>query len=209
MAEIRSRQVGGAELAGLLRGEQPYLSDARIVAPSRMEDAVSATVVIYERGTKFVEHSRAAFTKKDKTIEPAVRAFGLVGKITVGGHTFDSLERMEGFVNLKAGEYPMSAMVNDGNGLGTCINPWLGARDSDADVRNLLVHAAPHAYNLKGCIAPGRLTATGSELTGSSDAITTIWEQCGGGTDRKKKIVVTLRVVGNMPLRGNCTKYPG
>jgi hypothetical protein len=169
---------------------------------------VSASVIIYERGNKYVEH-RKPEEKKDGKTEPAFTAYGLVGKLTVGGQTFDTLERMEGFVNLSPGVYPMSSMYDSGGDLGTVVNPWLGKHDKDPDKVNLLIHHATCAYNLKGCIAPGKLSASGAELTGSTKAMSTIWEQCGGSTDRKKGIIITLRVVGVMPARQTCARFAG
>lgn len=169
---------------------------------------MSAALIIYERGNKFVGHRHGDLVHHNGKKEAAGTAYGLVGKLTVGGQTFDALERMQDYVNLAEGIYPMSSMYSMAS-LGTVVNPWLGKHDKDADKINLLIHGATYAYNLQGCIAPGKMESAGACLNESSQAITKIWEQCGGSKDRKKSIVVTLRVIGKMPPMSQCTRFAG
>ena len=60
--------------------------------------------------------------------------------------------------------------------------------------------------HFEGCIGPGFLEA--GKLTYSEECMEIIWDQCGG-KDRKKSIIVTLRVEGEMPDIKNCRKYAG
>jgi hypothetical protein len=191
-----------------LRGEQPYLPAARILPASLQEDIMSAALIIYQRGTQYVGHPHGDLEHSNGTKEKAGTAYGLVGKLSVGGHSFDTLERMEDYINLPEDIYPMSSMYSV-KGLGTVVNPWMGDLDGVKGFKNLLIHSAPYVYNLQGCIAPGKLVAPGASLTESSQAITKIWELCGGGQDRSKKIVVTLRVIGKMRPRSKYTKFSG
>lgn len=169
---------------------------------------MSAALIVYERGNQYVGHPHGKLVHSNGTEEKPGTAYGLIGKLSVGGHTYDTVERMEGYTNLPEDIYPMSSMYHL-EGRGTVVNPWMGKNDSAPKFKNLLIHSASHVYNLLGCIAPGKLAPTGSSLTESPEAIAKIWELCGGGKDRSKKIVVTLRVVGQMRDRGSYTKFSG
>ena len=170
---------------------------------------MSATVIEYERGDRYVEHTYKAEVESlvngvKTKIKKDATARGLVGTLWVGAYAFDTLERMEGFVHLKPGDYAMSSMYDEaftGGTHGLVVNPWLGkAAENNKQLRNILIHSGERANNFEGCIGPGFLTDDGALLKNSKESMELIWEQCGGPKNRKdKNVVVTLRVLGEMP----------
>jgi hypothetical protein len=169
---------------------------------------MAATVIIYERGDTYVENSYDAVTKdaKGKEVKSKKTAHGLVGKLTVGGNEFDTLERMDGYVKLAAGEYPMSSMYVDTK-RGKVVNPWLGAAlEKNPQYRNILIHAGQVPSHFEGCIGVGVLL--NGELSDSPASMEKVWELCGG-TVSKGDPIVTVRVVGEMPDIADCTKVGG
>jgi hypothetical protein len=178
-----------------------------------MEWAMAATVIRYERGDEYVENVYPHVTKDPKSgkeIKTDKTAHGLVGTLWVGGYAFDTLERMDGYVCLKPGEYTMSSMYDEAHTGGThgiVVNPWLGkTAEGNKQLRNILIHKGSVPSHFEGCIGPGFLEA--NQLTYSRESMEIIWEQCGG-RDRKKSIIVTLRVEGEMPALSACRKYAG
>jgi len=174
---------------------------------------MAATVIRYERGDEYVENVYNAVTKDPKSgkeIKTAKTAHGLVGTLWVGGYAFDTLERMDGYVHLKPGEYTMSSMYDEaetGGTHGLVVNPWLGkTAEGNKQLRNILIHKGSVPSHFEGCIGPGFLEA--NQLTYSKESMEIIWDQCGG-KDRKKSIIVTLRVSGEMPALTSCRKYAG
>lgn len=174
---------------------------------------MAATVIRYERGDEYVENVYNAVTKDPKSgkeIKTAKTAHGLVGTLWVGGYAFDTLERMDGYVHLKPGEYTMSSMYDEaetGGTHGLVVNPWLGkTAEVNKQLRNILIHKGSVPSHFEGCIGPGFLEA--NQLTYSKELMEIIWDQCGG-KDRKKSIIVTLRVSGEMPALTSCRKYAG
>lgn len=174
---------------------------------------MAATVIRYERGDEYVENLYTDVYKDPKTgkqIKTDRTAHGLVGTLWVGGYAFDTLERMDGYVHMKPGDYPMSSMYDEAHTGGThgiVVNPWLGkTAEKNGQLRNILIHKGTVPSHFEGCIGPGFLEA--NKLTYSRESMEIIWEQCGG-KDRKKSIVVTLRVEGEMPDFKNCRKYAG
>jgi len=108
---------------------------------------MAATVIRYERGDEYVENVYNAVTKDPKSgkeIKTAKTAHGLVGTLWVGGYAFDTLERMDGYVHLKPGEYTMSSMYDEaetGGTHGLVVNPWLGkTAEGNKQLRNILIH---------------------------------------------------------------------
>ena len=174
---------------------------------------MAATVIRYERGDEYVENVYTEVNKDPKSgteIKTDKTAHGLVGKLYVGAYTFDTLERMDGYVCMKPGEYRMSSMYDEnhtGGSHGIVVNPWLGKKsEANAQLRNILIHSGAVPSNFEGCVGPGTLST--NQLTDSPKAMLQIWEQCGG-KDRKKSIIVVLRVEGEMPDIKNCRKYAG
>ncbi|MGE0422216.1 MAG: hypothetical protein AB7O88_08125 [Reyranellaceae bacterium] len=174
---------------------------------------MAATMIRYERGDEYVENIYTDVTKDPKTgkqLKTDKTAHGLVGTLWVGGYAFDTLERMDGYVHMDPGVYAMSSMYDEAHTGGThglVVNPWLGkAAEGDKQRRNILIHRGSLPSHFEGCIGPGFLEA--NRLTYSKEAMEILWDQCGG-KDRKKSIVVTLRVEGAMPALRNCRKYAG
>jgi hypothetical protein len=172
---------------------------------------MAATVIRYERGDEYVENvytDKQDDPKTGKTISTAKTAHGLVGTLRVGAYTFTTLERMDGYVHMKPGEYQMSSMYDENHTGGThgiVVNPWLGkTAEANPKMRNILIHSGAVPSHFEGCIGPGILV--NNELKYSPEAMALIWEQCGG-KDRKKSIIVTLRVEGEMPDFKDCRKY--
>ena len=172
----------------------------------------AATVIRYERGNEYVEnvYTHVGKDKDGKEFKTAKKAHGLVGTLWVGGYAFDTLERMDGYVHMKPGDYAMSSMYDEdqtGGTHGIVVNPWLGkTSEANAQLRNILVHKGAKPSDFEGCIGPGFLE--NDRLTYSKQAMEIIWEQCGG-RDRSKSIIVTLRVSGEMPALKDCRKYAG
>lgn len=171
----------------------------------------AATVIRYERGDEYVENIYTHVTKdKNGTaIETKKTAHGLVGTLWVGGYAFDTIERMDGYVHMKPGKYMMSTMYDEaetGGTHGIVVNPWLRKAEGNAQMRNILVHKGSVPSHFEGCIGPGFLEA--NKLTYSKESMEIIWDQCGG-KDRKKSIIVTFSVTGEMPDIKNCKKYAG
>ncbi|MCA8906556.1 MAG: hypothetical protein KDA49_01000 [Rhodospirillaceae bacterium] len=155
---------------------------------------MTTAVIDYTRGSQYVENN-----SNDGT------AHGLVGKLTIRGNTFDTIERMDGYVALDGGrDYPNSVMYWHKRLGCYVVNPWHQKRNKDGDIAEILIHRAEVPSHLKGCIGPGVLS--GSRMTKSTEAMATIWKQAGGA-DGVDKVVVTLRVNGNMKQLSECTKY--
>jgi hypothetical protein len=169
---------------------------------------MAATVILYERGDTYVENVYDAVTKdKDGTeVKSKKTAHGLVGKLAVGGNEFDTLERMDGYVKLAPGDYPMSSMYVDAK-RGKVVNPWLGtALENDPQYRNILIHAGQVPSHFEGCIGVGVLL--NGQLGDSPASMEKIWTLCGG-TVGKGEPIVTVRVVGEMPDITDCKKEGG
>ena len=78
----------------------------------------TSTIVTYTRGTTYIEN---AYTDDGKT----ATAHALVGTLVVHGQSFDAVERMDGYVKMKAGTWANSSMYVDAK-RGKVLNPWLG-----------------------------------------------------------------------------------
>ncbi len=156
----------------------------------------TSTTVTYTRGTTYIEN---AYTDDGK----ACTAHGLVGTVSVHGQTYDAIERMDGYVKMKAGTYPNSSMYVDAK-RGKVLNPWLGpTSEANRQLVNILFHAGSAPSHFEGCVGLGKI-AKGS-LTQSSEAMAALWTQCGGKVDSDKPLV-TVVVVGEMPALAACTK---
>ncbi len=167
---------------------------------------MSATVITYERGNTYVEHVYTEKTTDPKTkqeIKTSKKAYGLVGTLTVAGCAFDTLERMQGYVHMKPGTYPMSSMYEDSK-RGTVVNPWLGKTAEGTKLKGILFHSGSRPEHFEGCIGAGFLKPDGL-LDQSPLIMDLIWDLCGG-TEKDNSIIVTVSVVGDMPDIKNCTK---
>jgi hypothetical protein len=176
--------------------------------PDAQEPAMAATVITYERGSATIEN-----------VADGKTCFGLVGTLSVGGFAFDTIERIGGgvtpFVNLKPKDYPMSTMYWHPS-KGRVINPYKGPGAS-AQMNNILVHKGSVPSHFEGCIGPGFLESKGSKhhLSLSKESMEIIWEQCGGAPgvkpagSVKPMLIVTFRVVGEMPKKSATTDYGG
>lgn len=155
---------------------------------------MGAPVIDYTRGNTYVENKSGGKT-----------CHGLVGSLTIHGHSFDTIERMDNYVCLDGGrDYPNSVMYWHDRLNCYVVNPWHKKRNQDGDIAEILIHRAEVPSHLLGCIGPGVLV--GGRMTKSTETMKTIWEQAGGTQD-KSKVVVTLRVNGNMKPLDSCKPH--
>jgi hypothetical protein len=153
--------------------------------------AGSATVLTYTRGSTYVRNITSG------SGATATYAHGLVGTLEVGGHRFDTVERMNGYVCMAGDEtYANSAMYWHKK-YSYVINPWLG---------NILFHRGSRPSHFEGCVGVG--TLVGDQLTGGTDTFRKIWELVGGAKGAQTgQVVVSLKVVGKMKSLSACTAH--
>lgn len=164
--------------------------------------AGSATVITCTRGTTYVRNVASGSGAN------ATYAHGLVGTLEVGGHSYDTVERMDGYVCMAGDETYANSTMYWHSHYSYVINPWLG-RDAEATKKkNILFHRGTRPSHFEGCVGVG--TLMGDELTESSAAFLKIWELVGGTKGATKgQVVVTLKVVGTMQPLSACTAHGG
>lgn len=157
---------------------------------------MAATVVTYIRGSQYVRDTKGAC--------------GLVGELMVGGETYRTLERMDGYVNMAGNnDYTNSTMYWFEKYGAYVINPWLGKDVEKTKKKNILFHPASIPTDLEGCVGVGTLNAAGL-MTQSKAKFAKIWEACGGTPGKKEgQIIITLRVQGQMKSPAACTAWAG
>jgi hypothetical protein len=162
--------------------------------------AGSATVLTYTRGSTYVRNITSG------SGATATYAHGLVGTLEVGGHRFDTVERMNGYVCMAGDEtYANSAMYWHKK-YSYVINPWLGKDAEATKKKNILFHRGSRPSHFEGCVGVG--TLVGDQLTGGTDTFRKIWELVGGAKGAQTgQVVVSLKVVGKMKSLSACTAH--
>jgi len=160
-----------------------------------MSDRASP-VLIYERGGAYVANLRRGRT-----------AHGLVGRLTVAGQVFDTVERMDGRPALAADRtYPRAALYIH-VALGPVVNPAADPGDGPPGRHVPLLRAAGAVEEIEAGLAPGTLGSDG-RLLGSDEAMQRIFALCGGEPDLRRPVPVVFRVTGAMPrLVADCRPY--
>lgn len=108
-------------------------------------------------------------------------ATGKRGKLTVGGKTFDTIERADGYVSLPAGTYTCKTGRRGSNNK-PCIQIWHNVKTKSGSTAGIVVHAANWPQHLQGCIAPGKKTSGG--VSSSEKTLKEIFELIGA-SDKK------------------------
>ncbi|MFQ5504092.1 MAG: hypothetical protein ACE5F1_04740 [Planctomycetota bacterium] len=137
--------------------------------------------------------------------EPKAYADGSVpGILHVGPESFPTIERGQGYVSLKIGDY---VMVHSWKWTGRrvkCLRPVEPlkrfARKGEKTIETILIHDAKNddSLQLSGCISPGMVKkgGRGMGIRRAAEAMERIWELLGGFHEGKR---VTLHVASNVP----------
>ncbi|WP_426955706.1 hypothetical protein [Muricoccus radiodurans] len=154
----------------------------------------NAHVLIYQRGdTVVTRYSPNA--KKD--------AHAGVGTMSIGGETFDTFERLDGYVALDPGHYvckmeysPKKFWPPKSTSKRKQIRPMnhgklAGSKDRAAAI---LIHPGEYPSSFIGCIGVGR--REGNRLKRTGESMDTLLRLCGGFKVGRK---VHLIVKGNRP----------
>ena len=162
--------------------------------------AGAATIITYTRGSTYVRNLISGAGAS------ATYAHGLVGKLEVGGHSYDTVERMDGYVCMQGGETYGNSTIYWHKHYTYVINPWLGKDAEATKKKNILFHKGSRPSHFEGCVGVGRLV--GDELTEGAATFLKIWELAGGAKGVKTgHIVVTVKVVGAMKALSACTAH--
>jgi len=163
--------------------------------------AGAATIITYTRGSTYVRNLISGAGAS------ATYAHGLVGKLEVGGHSFDAFERMDGFMTMDGDKTYQNSQMHWHTDLRYVINPWLG-KEPEKTKYNILFHNATVPSELKGCVTAGKLV--GQKMTESTATFTEIWRLVGGkkgSKEPKDAVTVTVKVVGQMKRLSACTAH--
>jgi hypothetical protein len=159
----------------------------------------AVSLLIYERGSTVVERWSKIAGKL---------AHAGVGTMYVGGHTYDTFERLDGYVALKEGTYVCKMEISPSGKKMTYAVKGKSKTEPRKQLRPLrhgtykkggglaaiLVHPGAYPSSFIGCIGVGR--RDGNELKQSVECMLEILDLCGGF---KKGRTVQLTVRGTRP----------
>jgi hypothetical protein len=155
---------------------------------------VNAHLLVYERGTDVA----ARFSPKAKQT-----AHAGIGTMTIGGETFDTFERLDGYVALDPGHYvctmeysPSKFWPPGGTEKRRQIRPLNHGKIKQGTSRlaAILIHPGEYPSSFVGCIGVGR--REGNQLKRSGPSMDLLLKLCGGFKPGKK---VHLEVRGERP----------
>jgi hypothetical protein len=144
---------------------------------STADDTAALPTIVYRRSHQQV----VLLNPKTQKI-----SYGQRGTLEVRGHSFPTIERMDGYVRLPPGDYVCEHYEAPKNGRTLRpMNHGVISRDRSKKVgyeieAAILIHAANRSYELSGCFAPG-LRETSYGVGDSRAAESTEMEYMAGG----------------------------
>jgi hypothetical protein len=160
----------------------------------------AASLLIYRRGNIVVERNSPK-AAEEKHVGKVI-AHACVGTMEVGGHVFDTFERLDGFVGLDPRHYVCKMETSQNKTWAgekrRQIRPWNHGKLNGDKTRPaaILIHPGRFPSSFIGCIGVGRRGSSGNELIHSGECMAQIFALCGGYKEGKW---VHLEVKGERP----------
>lgn len=171
----------------------------------------AVSTLVYQRGTEVVSQvvsSKPGYKKSagghyltdpEGALIPVrvatKTAKALRGTIAVGGHSFDTIERMDGYVALPGGQtYECSMELSPTHTGRRQIRPKHSKRNDKGKIAAILIHSGSLPNHFEGCIGVGVRSVEGLDESGKT--MTKLLKLCGGFKVGRK---VFLEVRGEMP----------